>query len=236
VNARALIHIQHEDISMEGMLELPHDALGIVLFAHGSGSSRLSPRNNYVARILREAGIGTLLLDLLSTGEETDVQHRFDIALLTLRLRSAARWLAKEAATAQLPLGLFGASTGAAAALRLAGEPHLGDPYLTQPHLGPAAPGQLCPTIAAVVSRGGRPDLAGASALHGVTAPTLLIVGGNDDGVIDLNRQAFAQLHCPRELAIVPGATHLFEEPGALEEVARLASVWFAGCFARNEG
>jgi putative phosphoribosyl transferase len=216
------------------MLELPHEALGIVLFAHGSGSSRLSPRNNYVARILREAGIGTLLLDLLSTDEEADVHHRFDIALLTLRLRSAARWLAKEAATAQLPLGLFGASTGAAAALRLAGEPHLGDPYLTQPHLGPPAPGQLCPTIAAVVSRGGRPDLAGASALHGVTAPTLLIVGGNDDEVIELNRQAFAQLRCPRELAIVPGATHLFEEPGALEEVARLASIWFAGYFARD--
>jgi putative phosphoribosyl transferase len=219
---------------MEGMLELPHEALGIVLFAHGSGSSRLSPRNNYVARILREAGIGTLLLDLLSTDEEADVRHRFDIALLTLRLRTAARWLAKEAATAQLPLGLFGASTGAAAALRLAGEPHLGDPYLTQPHLGPPAPGQLCPTIAAVVSRGGRPDLAGASALHGVTAPTLLIVGGNDDEVIDLNRQAFAQLRCPRELAIVPGATHLFEEPGALEEVARQASIWFAGYFARD--
>jgi putative phosphoribosyl transferase len=234
VNAKALIHIQHEAVSMEGMLELPHEALGIVLFAHGSGSSRLSPRNNYVARILREAGIGTLLLDLLSTDEEADVRHRFDIALLTLRLRTAARWLAKEAATAQLPLGLFGASTGAAAALRLAGEPHLGDPYLTQPHLGPPAPGQLCPTIAAVVSRGGRPDLAGASALHGVTAPTLLIVGGNDDEVIELNRQAFAQLRCPRELAIVPGATHLFEEPGALEEVARQASIWFAGYFARD--
>jgi putative phosphoribosyl transferase len=236
VNARALIHIQHDDASMEGMLELPHEAMGIVLFAHGSGSSRLSPRNNYVARILREAGIGTLLLDLLSTDEETDVQHRFDIALLTLRLRSAARWLAKEAATASLPLGLFGASTGAAAALRLAGEPHLGDPYLGQPHLGPPDPARPYPSIAAVVSRGGRPDLAGASALHAVTAPTLLIVGGNDGEVIDLNRQAFAQLHCPRELVIVPGATHLFEEPGALEEVARLASVWFAGCFARDAG
>jgi putative phosphoribosyl transferase len=220
---------------MEGMLELPHDAQGIVLFAHGSGSSRLSPRNNYVARILREAGIGTLLLDLLTADEETHLEHRFDIALLTLRLRTAARWLAKEPATAQLPLGLFGASTGAAAALRLAGEPHLGDPYLGQPHLGPVESGRSYPSIAAVVSRGGRPDLAGASALHGVTAPTLLIVGGNDAEVIDLNRQAFAELHCPRELAIIPGATHLFEEPGALEEVARLATVWFAGCFARDE-
>jgi fermentation-respiration switch protein FrsA (DUF1100 family) len=236
VNAKALIHIQHDQTSMEGMLELPHEALGIVLFAHGSGSSRLSPRNNYVARILREAGIGTLLLDLLSAEEELRPDTRFDIALLTLRLRTAARWLAKEAATARLALGLFGASTGAAAALRLAGEPHLGDPYLTQPHLGPPDPGRPYPSIAAVVSRGGRPDLAGVSALHGVTAPTLLIVGGNDDGVIDLNRQAFAQLRCPRELAIVPGATHLFEEPGALEEVARLASVWFAGHFARDAG
>lgn len=229
VNAKALIHIQHDAIDMEGMLELPHEALGVVLFAHGSGSSRLSPRNNYVARILREAGIGTLLLDLLSEDEEADAYHRFDIALLTLRLRSAARWLAREPATAKLPLGLFGASTGAAAALRLAGEPHLGDPYLGQPHPGPPYL-----SIAAVVSRGGRPDLAGIAALHGVTAPTLLIVGGNDDGVIDLNRQAFAQLRCPRELAIVAGATHLFEEPGALEEVARLAANWFGGHFARD--
>jgi dienelactone hydrolase len=229
VNAKALIHIQHDDTSMEGMLELPHDALGVTLFAHGSGSSRLSPRNNYVARILREAGIGTLLLDLLSTEEEAHPDTRFDIALLTVRLRSAARWLAREPATAHLPLGLFGASTGAAAALRLAGEPHLGDPYLGQPHPGPPYL-----SVAAVVSRGGRPDLAGVSALHGVTAPTLLIVGGNDDVVIDLNRQAYAQLHCPRELTIIPGATHLFEEPGTLEEVARLASVWFGGHFARK--
>ncbi|ALK99263.1 DeoR faimly transcriptional regulator [Massilia sp. WF1] len=236
MNAKALIHIQHEDIGMEGMLELPHEALGIVLFAHGSGSSRLSPRNNYVARVLREANIGTLLLDLLSTEEEADPHHRFDIALLTLRLRTAARWLAHEPATAHLPLGLFGASTGAAAALRLAGEPHLGEPYLG--HLTPDRPYPHAPypSIAAVVSRGGRPDLAGISALHGVTAPTLLIVGGKDGDVIDLNRQAFAQLHCPRELAIIPGATHLFEEPGALEEVARLASVWFRGCFARDTG
>jgi putative phosphoribosyl transferase len=236
VNARALIHIQHDDIGMEGMLELPHEPLGVVLFAHGSGSSRLSPRNNYVARILREAGIGTLLLDLLSAEEEAHPDVRFDIALLTLRLRTAARWLAREPATAQLPLGLFGASTGAAAALRLAGEPHLGEPYLGQlipGHPGPY-PGWPYPTIAAVVSRGGRPDLAGISALHGVTAPTLLIVGGKDDGVIDLNRQAFDQLNCPRELAIVAGATHLFEEPGTLEEVARLASTWFGGHLARE--
>jgi putative phosphoribosyl transferase len=232
VNARALIHIQHDEASMEGMLELPHEAVGMVLFAHGSGSSRLSPRNNHVARILHEAGIGTLLLDLLSDEEETHPEHRFDIALLTLRLRTAARWLAHEPATAGLPLGLFGASTGAAAALRLAGEPHLGEPYLGQ--LTPGQPGARYPSVAAVVSRGGRPDLAGVAALHGVTAPTLLIVGGNDGEVVDLNRQAFAQLRCPRELAIVPGATHLFEEPGALEEVARLASAWFGGYFARK--
>jgi putative phosphoribosyl transferase len=229
MNARALIHIQHDDISMEGMLELPHDAFGIVLFAHGSGSSRLSTRNNYVARILREARIGTLLLDLLSADEETHPEPRFDIGLLTMRLRTAARWLAHEPATAKLPLGLFGASTGAAAALRLAGEPHLGDPYL----------GQLQPqpylSIAAVVSRGGRPDLAGLSALRAVTAPTLLIVGGNDDVVIDLNRQAYAALHCSKALTIVPGATHLFEEPGTLEEVARLAAEWFSGHFAHDD-
>jgi putative phosphoribosyl transferase len=231
VNAKALIHIQHDSIGMEGMLELPHEAVGIVLFAHGSGSSRLSPRNNYVARILHDAGIGTLLLDLLSADEESHPDTRFDIALLTLRLRSAARWLLREPATSGLPLGLFGASTGAAAALRLAGEPHLGEPYLGQ--LTPGQPGGRYPSIAAVVSRGGRPDLAGVAALHGVTAPTLLIVGGDDTRVIELNRMAFDQLHCPRELAIVPGATHLFEEQGALEEVARLASVWFGGYFAR---
>jgi putative phosphoribosyl transferase len=216
MHARALIHIQHDDTSMEGVLELPHDALGVVLFAHGSGSSRLSPRNNYVARILREARIGTLLLDLLSEEEETHPDRRFDIGLLSLRLRTAARWLAREPGTAQLPLGLFGASTGAAAALRLAGEPHLGDPYL-----GQLRPGQPYLSFAAVVSRGGRPDLAGLSALRAVTAPTLLIL-------------AYAQLHSHKELAIVPGATHLFEEPGALEEVARLASEWFSGHFARK--
>ena len=232
MNAKALIHIQHDQLSMEGMLELPHEPLGIVLFAHGSGSSRLSPRNNYVARILREAGVGTLLLDLLSAEEETQPGARFDIALLTLRLRSAARWLAREPGTASRPLGLFGASTGAAAALRLAGEPHLGEPYVGQ--LIPGQPAGAYPSIAAVVARGGRPELAGLAALHGVTAPTLLIVGGNDEAVLALNRQAFAQLHCPRELALVPGASHLFEEPGTLEEVARLASVWFAGHFARN--
>jgi pimeloyl-ACP methyl ester carboxylesterase len=199
---------------MEGMLELPHEALGVVLFAHGSGSSRLSPRNNYVARVLREAGVGTLLLDLLSPVEDRHVQTRFDIGLLTERLRTAAGWVYAQDATSQLPLGLFGASTGAAAALRLAADPGV--------------------KVAAVVSRGGRPDLAGVEALRSVDAPTLLLVGGKDDAVIDLNREAFDQLGCAKNLVIVPGATHLFEEPGTLEEVARLAADWFTGWFARS--
>jgi alpha-beta hydrolase superfamily lysophospholipase len=214
--AKALVHIGSGSggVDMEGMLELPHGTLGVVLFAHGSGSSRLSPRNNYVARVLREAGVGTLLLDLLSPVEDRNYQTRFDIGLLTQRLRTAADWLRTQDATSQLPLGLFGASTGAAAALRLAADPGAG--------------------VAAVVSRGGRPDLAGMEALRAVEAPTLLLVGGNDDAVIDLNRQAFDQLGCTKNLVIVPGATHLFEEPGTLEEVARQASDWFTGWFARS--
>jgi dienelactone hydrolase len=195
-------------ITMEGMLELPSQPRGVVLFAHGSGSSRLSPRNNYVAQVLRAAGIGTLLLDLLTPQEDLLAENRFNINLLTQRLGDAAAWLRAHPDTAQLPLGLFGASTGAAAALQLA-----------------AVRG---PVIAAVVSRGGRPDLAGRPALAQVQAPTLLIVGGDDDIVIALNRKALAELHCEKEIVIVPGATHLFEEPGTLEEVARLASGWFA--------
>jgi pimeloyl-ACP methyl ester carboxylesterase len=216
--AKALVHIGSSSgsggVDMEGMLELPHEALGVVLFAHGSGSSRLSPRNNYVARVLREAGVGTLLLDLLSPVEDRHVETRFDIGLLTERLRTAAGWVYAQDATSQLPLGLFGASTGAAAALRLAADPGV--------------------KVAAVVSRGGRPDLAGVEALRSVEAPTLLLVGGKDDAVIDLNREAFDQLGCAKNLVIVPGATHLFEEPGTLEEVARLAADWFTGWFARS--
>jgi pimeloyl-ACP methyl ester carboxylesterase len=214
--AKALVHIGGGSggVDMEGMLELPHEALGVVLFAHGSGSSRLSPRNNYVARVLREAKVGTLLLDLLSPLEDRSVQTRFDIGLLTERLRTAADWLRAQDITFQLPLGLFGASTGAAAALRLAADPGAG--------------------VAAVVSRGGRPDLAGMEALRAVEAPTLLLVGGKDDAVIELNRQAFDQLGCTKNLVIVPDATHLFEEPGTLEEVARLAADWFTGWFARS--
>lgn len=208
---KALVHIDGGAATMEGMLELPDTASGVVLFAHGSGSSRLSPRNNHVAHVLRDAGIGTLLLDLLTPGEDRQRHNRFDIALLTGRLRAAARWLVAHDKTAPLPLGLFGASTGAAAALQLAADPAL--------------------RIAAVVSRGGRPDLAGSAALRAVEAPTLLIVGGADEPVIALNRQAYAELGCVKRLDIVPGATHLFEEPGALDEVARLAAGWFATCF-----
>jgi dienelactone hydrolase len=211
---KALVHIDSGAATMEGMLELPHAAAGVVLFAHGSGSSRLSPRNNHVAQVLHGAGIGTLLLDLLTPNEDRQQHNRFDIALLTGRLRAAAAWLGAQEATLPLPLGLFGASTGAAAALQLAADP--------------AVP------VAAVVSRGGRPDLAGRDALRAVEAPTLLIVGGADEHVIDLNEQAYAELGCIKRLAIVPGATHLFEEPGALEEVARLAADWFAGHFERG--
>lgn len=211
VMTKALVHIDSGAATMEGMLELPHAPSGVVLFAHGSGSSRLSPRNNHVAHLLCDAGIGTLLLDLLSPQEDRHYHNRFDISLLTDRLRAAADWLGAQDATAPLPLGLFGASTGAAAALQLAADP--------------AVP------VATVVSRGGRPDLAGSAALHAVEAPTLLIVGGADASVVDLNRQAYAELGCVKRLAIVPGATHLFEEPGALDEVARLAADWFTTYF-----
>ena len=192
---------------VEGTLDLPTGATGVVLFAHGSGSSRFSPRNNFVAGALRTAGIGTLLMDLLTQAEDDVYRTRFNIGLLTERLGLAADWLAASQAARGLPLGLFGASTGAAAALQLAAERREG--------------------VAAVVSRGGRPDLTGQVALARVAAPTLFIVGGRDEGVIELNESAFLNLHCKKRIDIVPGATHLFEEPGALEEVARLARDWF---------
>jgi putative phosphoribosyl transferase len=188
-------------------LIVPQRAAGVVLFAHGSGSSRHSPRNKYVAAQLREARLATLLIDLLTPKEDEVVRTRFDIALLTQRLGNAARSLAREPQTKGLPVGLFGASTGAAAALEVAAA--------------------MPEAIRAVVSRGGRPDLASHAALRKVKAPTLLIVGGDDTGVIELNEQAYAKLDCAKQLAIVPGATHLFEEPGTLEEVARLAAEWF---------
>lgn len=193
-----------------GDLIIPQEAEGIVLFAHGSGSGRLSPRNQFVARYLQEKGLATLLVDLLTIEEErTDAltgELRFNIPLLTERLSEITKWILTDKRTHHLAIGYFGASTGAAAAL-MAG----------------ADQGEK---IAAIVSRGGRPDLA-ASVLSKVEAPTLLIVGGKDEIVIELNKNAYAQLTCRKELHVIPGATHLFEEPGALEEVARLASEWF---------
>jgi len=195
-------------VALEGVLAVPADARGIVAFAHGTGSGRRSPRNLQVAEALHGRGLATLLLDLLT---EADVAQlggvRFDVELLTRRLDLAVAWLAHEPGTAELPLGLFGSSTGAAAALQAAA----------------VAPDR----VAAVVARGGRPDLA-AGALELLRAPTLLIVGGRDGQVLDLNRAAKAQIAGPCELAVVPGAGHLFEEPGALDEVARLAGDWFA--------
>jgi putative phosphoribosyl transferase len=195
---------------LEGELAIPKPAVGLVLFAHGSGSGRKSPRNRFVARQLREAGVGTLLMDLLTREEEIRDREwghlRFDVALLAERLLESAAWSLRREDLRQLPVGYFGASTGAAAALLAAAE-------------RPAS-------VRAVVSRGGRPDLAGA-ALSRVEAPTLLIVGGADPEVLDLNRAALARLRCEKELRVVPGATHLFEEPGTLDEVARLAAAWF---------
>jgi putative phosphoribosyl transferase len=193
-------------LSLAGDLTLPSKPLGVIAFAHGSGSSRLSPRNRAVARALNEAGLATLLFDLLTPAEEVDRANVFDIPLLASRLLAATRWLRRQPVTRELAIGYFGASTGAAAALIAAAD--------------------VGGTVGAVVSRGGRPDLA-APRLGEVVAPTLLIVGGHDLQVLELNHQAQEQLRCPNHLAVVPGATHLFEEPGTLEEVARLAIDWF---------
>jgi dienelactone hydrolase len=193
-------------VSLPGTATIPEGAGGIVAFAHGSGSSRHSPRNRYVAEVLHEYGIATLLFDLLTPREDQTYETRFDIALLTERLLAAVDWLEKNKDTQGMKIGCFGASTGAAAALQAAAK-----------H----------PAIAAVVSRGGRPDLAGPQALALVRAPTLLIVGGRDDIVIDLNRQAYGLLQCEKKLEIVPGATHLFEESGTLEQAAEHAARWF---------
>ena len=194
-------------VRLAGQLAVPDQATGIVVFAHGSGSSRHSPRNRYVAAVLNQAALGTLLFDLLTPDEEAYRANVFDIGLLARRLTGVTRWLRAQPATAGLPVGYFGASTGAAAALWAAAEPGSG--------------------IAAVVSRGGRPDLA-SPRLGSVRAPTLLIVGGHDDVVLGLNRQAQAGLRCENDLAVVPGATHLFEEPGTLTAAAELARDWFA--------
>ena len=199
------------NVQLAGYLTLPEGAPGIVVFAHGSGSSRHSPRNRYVARVLNEAGLGTLLFDLLTPDEELDRANVFDIELLARRLTQVTGWLRAQPHAAQAAIGYFGASTGAAAALWAAA--------------GPGA------DIAAVVSRGGRPDLA-RPRLGAVTAATLLIVGGNDEVVLDLNRRAQALLRCENHLAVVPGATHLFEEPGALDAAAALARDWFVSHMA----
>lgn len=205
-NFEQVVQIPINSTRLEGSLAIPGQAKGLVVFAHGSGSSRFSPRNNFVAQLLRQAGIGTLLMDLLTVQEDSVYATRFNINLLTERLLLATRWLQEQQLTKDLVIGYFGASTGAAAALKAA-----------------AVEGSK---IGAVVSRGGRPDLAEES-LTRVQSPTLLIVGGRDTVVLQLNREALASLKGKKELVIVPGATHLFEEPGALEEVARFATEWF---------
>ncbi|MBI1911363.1 MAG: dienelactone hydrolase family protein [Deltaproteobacteria bacterium] len=202
-----IVNIHVGEVTLEGALSLVKGSKGIVLFAHGSGSSRHSPRNNYVAEVLRKAGLSTLLMDLLTREEDFDYRTRFDIDLLAGRLEGATIWLTAQEKTRDLKIGYFGASTGAAAAIKAA---------VSMPE-----------RIGAVVSRGGRPDMAEAE-LPEIKAPTLFIVGGRDDVVIELNRMAFKQLRVPvKEMVIVPGATHLFEEPGTLEEVANLAAHWF---------
>src|SRR5262245_22008780 len=200
------VTIPADDRTIRGILKRPGGATGVVVFAHGSGSGRFSPRNQYVAQVLEDAGLATLLVDLLEDDEANDRSKVFDIALLADRLQAAADWIAAQPQTHALRLGYFGASTGAGAALLAAAR----------------AP----ESVGAIVSRGGRPDLA-RDALPRVSAPTLLIVGGNDEVVLELNREAFDQLTCTRQLDVVPGASHLFPEPGALEEVARLARGWF---------
>lgn len=202
-------------LGLKGLLAVPDGASGIVVFAHGSGSGRLSPRNTQVARAFNQAGLATLLFDLLLPSEAGDRHKVFDIPLLAGRLEEALDWVEEEETTADLAVGLFGASTGAAAALTAAAR---------RPEL-----------IGAVVSRGGRPDLA-ADAFAGVMAPTLLVVGELDAVVIELNRRAMAQLPCPTRLEIVPGATHLFEEPGTLDLVTALATAWFVQHLEKSPG
>ncbi len=201
------VKINLEDATLEGILGVPDGARGLVLFAHGSGSSRLSPRNNYVAVILRKRGLGTLLFDLLTEEEDRDYEKRFDIPLISKRLERSTEWAMSETMLQGMKMCYFGASTGAAAALISASK--------------------LGSRISAVVSRGGRPDLA-MDVLPKVVSPTLLIVGGLDVDVLELNRQAYVRLGGEKRLEVIEGATHLFEEPGALDKVAFLAAEWFA--------
>ena len=198
--------ISLEEVTLKGDLYIPDGARGMVIFSHGSGSSRLSSRNRFVARVLQQKGLATLLFDLLTQKEDLDYQKRFDIELLTRRLVEVTQWVMDNAQTRHLSIGYFGASTGAASAL------------IASAILGSA--------ISTVVSRGGRPDLA-LDQLDRVQSPTLLIVGGRDHQVIKLNRQAYAKLSCKKEMIIVPGASHLFAEPGKLDEVAVISSEWF---------
>ena len=209
------IFVKAGRVTLQGLLGLPEKPGGAVLFAHGSGSGRLSPRNTFVARKLQEGGLATLLIDLLEESEALDRRKVFDIDLLADRLLIAKTWLAQDPRTQSLPIGYFGASTGAGAALQGAA--------------------REAASVGAVVSRGGRPDLA-EQYLPAVTAPTLLIVGGCDVPVIGMNEAAFARLTCPKELVIVPGATHLFEEPGTLEQVAEHARRWFTRYLVPEEG
>lgn len=202
----SLVSIPLGKVTLVGSIAIPEGASGIVLFAHGSGSSRLSPRNNFVAEVLRRRGLATLLLDLLTAEEDSDYEMRFDINLLAHRLVAVTKWLQEQSEMRNLAIGYFGASTGAAAAIQSAA--------------------MLTHQISAIVSRGGRPDLALAY-LAKIEPPTLLIVGGSDDVVIELNKEAYAGLACIKKMEIVPGATHLFEEPGTLEKVAELAADWF---------
>jgi len=204
------IKIKADAVKLYGILTMPEDAQNLVIFAHGSGSSRLSPRNRFVAGVLQEAGIGTLLFDLLTAREDEVHENRFDIPLLSRRLQVVTLWTREQRETARLKIGYFGASTGTAVALVAAAE--------------------FGKKIKAIVSRGGRPDLA-EDALGKVIAPTLLIVGGEDHAVIGLNSKAYDLIRSEKEMKIVPGATHLFEEPGALEEVALLAKEWFSSHF-----
>lgn len=203
------VKIKEGRITLDGVFGLPADPSGVVVFAHGSGSGRLSPRNNFVARHLQQVGLATLLLDLLTEEEADDRRKVFDIDLLADRLLLAKHWVETEERTRVLPIGYFGASTGAGAALQAAAR----DPS----------------NVKAIVSRGGRPDLA-EPYLPSVTAPTLLIVGGHDEPVIEMNQAAYDLLICEKKLIIVPGATHLFEEPGTLEQVAEQAGKWFSRC------
>jgi dienelactone hydrolase len=209
------IRVPAGGVELEGEVALPAKAPGLVLFAHGSGSSRQSPRNQYVASVLRQAGLGTLLFDLLTAEEERaealTAHLRFNIDLLADRLVAVTRWALDQATIRDAGIGYFGASTGAAAALVAAAE--------------------MGGSVAVVVSRGGRPDLAG-NTLERVRAPTLLVVGGEDSSVIQLNEEAYSRLHCEKALRIIPGASHLFEEPGTLEIVARMVTEWFSEHFA----